>query len=89
MLAFGNSRPCYGVLEYFRQEAARNQMPAERLQQMKERLISGTGTLPMIGDPDTVANKFKFLSDAGLNGPAGLLKGALRTTQQSAGSAGA
>jgi alkanesulfonate monooxygenase SsuD/methylene tetrahydromethanopterin reductase-like flavin-dependent oxidoreductase (luciferase family) len=45
-------------------------VPPERLQQMKERLISGTGTLPMIGDPDTVANKFKFLSDAGLNGMA-------------------
>jgi dimethylsulfone monooxygenase len=43
---------------------------AEWLQQMKARLISGTGTLPMIGDPDTVANKFKFLSDAGLNGMA-------------------
>jgi alkanesulfonate monooxygenase SsuD/methylene tetrahydromethanopterin reductase-like flavin-dependent oxidoreductase (luciferase family) len=43
---------------------------AEWLQQMKARLISGTGTLPMIGDPDTVANKFKFLCDAGLNGMA-------------------
>jgi FMNH2-dependent dimethyl sulfone monooxygenase len=45
-------------------------VPADVLQQMKARLISGTGTLPMIGDPDTVANKFKFLSDAGLNGMA-------------------
>jgi alkanesulfonate monooxygenase SsuD/methylene tetrahydromethanopterin reductase-like flavin-dependent oxidoreductase (luciferase family) len=45
-------------------------VPAEVLQQMKARLISGTGTLPLIGDPDAVANKFKFLSDAGLNGMA-------------------
>jgi hypothetical protein len=37
---------------------------------MKARLISGTGTLPWIGDPDTVANRFKCLSDAGLNGMA-------------------
>jgi alkanesulfonate monooxygenase SsuD/methylene tetrahydromethanopterin reductase-like flavin-dependent oxidoreductase (luciferase family) len=45
-------------------------VPHDRLQRMKERLISGTGTLPLIGDPDTVADKFKFLSDAGLNGVA-------------------
>ncbi len=45
-------------------------VPAERLRQMKARLISGTGTLPIIGDPDAVAAKFKFLSDAGLDGMA-------------------
>jgi alkanesulfonate monooxygenase SsuD/methylene tetrahydromethanopterin reductase-like flavin-dependent oxidoreductase (luciferase family) len=45
-------------------------VPAERLRQMKARLISGTGTLPMVGDPDVVAAKFKFLSDAGLDGMA-------------------
>ena len=44
-------------------------IPAERLQQLKERMISGTGTLPLVGDPDHVASRFKFLSDAGLNGP--------------------
>jgi FMNH2-dependent dimethyl sulfone monooxygenase len=45
-------------------------IPAQRLQLMKERLISGTGTFPVIGDPDHVASTFKFLSDAGLDGMA-------------------
>jgi FMNH2-dependent dimethyl sulfone monooxygenase len=45
-------------------------IPAEKLAQMKERLISGLGTLRILGSPDTVANTIKQLSDAGLDGSA-------------------
>jgi FMNH2-dependent dimethyl sulfone monooxygenase len=37
---------------------------------MKERLIAGIGTFPLIGDPDTVASTFKTLHDAGIDGMA-------------------
>jgi FMNH2-dependent dimethyl sulfone monooxygenase len=37
---------------------------------MKERLISGTGTFPLIGSADHIAGIFKRLSDAGLDGMA-------------------
>ncbi len=45
-------------------------IPPERLLQMKERLIGGIGTYPIIGDPDEVTATFKRLSDGGLNGMA-------------------
>jgi alkanesulfonate monooxygenase SsuD/methylene tetrahydromethanopterin reductase-like flavin-dependent oxidoreductase (luciferase family) len=45
-------------------------IPHDRLQQMKERMVSGTGTFPIVGDPDEVASIFKFMSDAGMNGMA-------------------
>jgi alkanesulfonate monooxygenase SsuD/methylene tetrahydromethanopterin reductase-like flavin-dependent oxidoreductase (luciferase family) len=37
---------------------------------MMERFISGGGTFPVIGSYDEVAEKFKRLSDAGLDGMA-------------------
>jgi len=45
-------------------------VPMEKLVKMKERLIGGIGTFPIIGDPDTVANTFKKLHDAGIDGMA-------------------
>ena len=45
-------------------------IPPERLLQMKERLIGGIGTFPIIGDPDQVTDVFKRLSDSGLDGMA-------------------
>jgi alkanesulfonate monooxygenase SsuD/methylene tetrahydromethanopterin reductase-like flavin-dependent oxidoreductase (luciferase family) len=45
-------------------------IPMDKLVKMKERLIGGIGTFPIIGDPDTVANTFKKLSDAGIDGMA-------------------
>ena len=44
--------------------------PKEKLRALSERMVSGTGTFPVIGDPDTVAATFKSLSDAGLDGMA-------------------
>jgi alkanesulfonate monooxygenase SsuD/methylene tetrahydromethanopterin reductase-like flavin-dependent oxidoreductase (luciferase family) len=44
--------------------------PPEKLQQMRERFLSGTGTFPVVGSPDTVVQKFKALADAGLDGMA-------------------
>lgn len=41
-----------------------------KLAEMKEAIISGTGTYPVIGSYDEVAEKFKFLADCGLNGMA-------------------
>ena len=37
---------------------------------MKERLISGLGTYPVVGSYDEVAATFKWMSDAGLDGMA-------------------
>jgi alkanesulfonate monooxygenase SsuD/methylene tetrahydromethanopterin reductase-like flavin-dependent oxidoreductase (luciferase family) len=37
---------------------------------MKERLISGIGTYPVVGSYDDVANEFKQMADAGLDGMA-------------------
>jgi alkanesulfonate monooxygenase SsuD/methylene tetrahydromethanopterin reductase-like flavin-dependent oxidoreductase (luciferase family) len=45
-------------------------IPPDKLQLMKERLVSGTGTLPIVGDPDAVARMFKRISDAGVDGMA-------------------
>jgi len=45
-------------------------MPHDRIRTMMERFISGGGTFPVIGSYDEVAAKFKFLSDAGLDGMA-------------------
>jgi alkanesulfonate monooxygenase SsuD/methylene tetrahydromethanopterin reductase-like flavin-dependent oxidoreductase (luciferase family) len=44
--------------------------PKEKLRALSERMVSGTGTFPVIGDPDTVAATFKSLADAGLDGMA-------------------
>jgi FMNH2-dependent dimethyl sulfone monooxygenase len=45
-------------------------IPAERLPTFKERFISGLGTFPVIGSFDEVAEAFKRMSDAGLDGMA-------------------
>ena len=37
---------------------------------MKEAIISGTGTYPVVGSYDEVAERFRFLSDCGLSGMA-------------------
>jgi alkanesulfonate monooxygenase SsuD/methylene tetrahydromethanopterin reductase-like flavin-dependent oxidoreductase (luciferase family) len=50
--------------------AQQKSVPMEKLVKMKERLIGGIGTFPIIGDPDTVAATFKKLSDAGIDGMA-------------------
>jgi alkanesulfonate monooxygenase SsuD/methylene tetrahydromethanopterin reductase-like flavin-dependent oxidoreductase (luciferase family) len=44
--------------------------PPDKLQSLRERFLSGTGTFPVIGSPDAVARKFKELSGAGLDGMA-------------------
>jgi FMNH2-dependent dimethyl sulfone monooxygenase len=44
--------------------------PPEKLQQLRERFLSGTGTFPVVGSPDNVVKKFTELSDAGLDGMA-------------------
>jgi len=45
-------------------------IPPEELKNIKERMVSGTGTFPVIGDYDEVADNFKLLADAGLDGMA-------------------
>jgi len=45
-------------------------IPPERMQQMKERFISGGGTFPVIGSYDEVAATFKRIADAGIGGMA-------------------
>jgi len=45
-------------------------LPHDRIHAMMERFISGGGTFPVIGSYDEVAEKFKRLSDAGLDGMA-------------------
>ena len=37
---------------------------------MKEAIISGTGTYPIVGSYDEVAKKFEFLAGCGLSGMA-------------------
>jgi alkanesulfonate monooxygenase SsuD/methylene tetrahydromethanopterin reductase-like flavin-dependent oxidoreductase (luciferase family) len=37
---------------------------------IKERLISGVGTYPVVGSYDEVANSFKTMADSGLDGMA-------------------
>jgi len=44
--------------------------PFKQLQQLKERLISGLGTYPVIGSYDDVAESFLRMSEAGLDGMA-------------------
>ena len=50
--------------------AGNKSIPAELLPQMKKRMASGIGTMPIVGSPDFVAETFRQLSDAGLNGMA-------------------
>jgi dimethylsulfone monooxygenase len=45
-------------------------IPPELHRQMKERLISGIGTFPIIGSADRVAETLKQMSDARLDGMA-------------------
>jgi alkanesulfonate monooxygenase SsuD/methylene tetrahydromethanopterin reductase-like flavin-dependent oxidoreductase (luciferase family) len=42
--------------------------PPERVRQLKERYISGSGTFPVIGSYDDAAATYQRLSDAGLDG---------------------
>jgi alkanesulfonate monooxygenase SsuD/methylene tetrahydromethanopterin reductase-like flavin-dependent oxidoreductase (luciferase family) len=44
--------------------------PPDKLQALRERFTSGTGTFLVLGSPDTVVQKFKELCDAGLDGMA-------------------
>jgi dimethylsulfone monooxygenase len=44
--------------------------PLATLQRLKERLISGLGTYPVVGSYDDAAEAFKWMSDAGLTGMA-------------------
>jgi dimethylsulfone monooxygenase len=44
--------------------------PLATLQKLKERLISGLGTYPVVGSYDDAAEAFKWMSDAGLTGMA-------------------
>lgn len=44
--------------------------PLSTLQKLKERLISGLGTYPVVGSYDDVAEIFKHLSDCGIDGMA-------------------
>ena len=44
--------------------------PPDKIQALRERFTSGTGTFLVLGSPDTVVAKFKELSDAGLDGMA-------------------
>jgi len=45
-------------------------IPPELHRQIKERLVSGIGTYPIVGSPDHVAQSFQRMSDAGLAGMA-------------------
>jgi alkanesulfonate monooxygenase SsuD/methylene tetrahydromethanopterin reductase-like flavin-dependent oxidoreductase (luciferase family) len=45
-------------------------IPPARLPEMKERLISGVGTFPIVGSADHAAGVLKRLSDSGLDGMA-------------------
>jgi len=42
--------------------------PLAEVQKLKERLISGLGTYPIVGSYDEAAEAFKWMSDAGLTG---------------------
>lgn len=53
-----------------RTAGASQSLPPERMQQMKERFISGGGTFPVIGSYDEVAATFKRIADAGIGGMA-------------------
>jgi len=45
-------------------------LPVEELRKVRERVVSGTGTFPVIGSADQCAAAFKRLNDAGLDGMA-------------------
>ncbi|MAM67721.1 MAG: LLM class flavin-dependent oxidoreductase [Rhodospirillaceae bacterium] len=45
-------------------------IPPDALSKMKERLISGVGTFPVVGSPDSIAEMYERMADAGLNGMA-------------------
>ena len=45
-------------------------IPQDRLAKMKERLISGVGTFPVVGGADQVTEIFRRMSEAGLDGMA-------------------
>jgi dimethylsulfone monooxygenase len=45
-------------------------IPKDRLSGFKERFIGGVGTYPVIGSYDTVARKFHYMAEAGLDGMA-------------------
>ena len=45
-------------------------IPTKVLAEMKERLISGVGTFPVVGSPDSISKTFQKMADAGLNGMA-------------------
>ena len=45
-------------------------IPMDKLVKMKERLIGGIGTWPIIGDPDEVVEQFVTLHRAGIDGMA-------------------
>jgi FMNH2-dependent dimethyl sulfone monooxygenase len=47
-----------------------SQSVPENLLPLRERYCAGSGTFPFVGSPDDVADTFKQLSDAGLNGMA-------------------
>jgi len=50
--------------------SANGSIPAEMIPLLRERFVSGTGTLLVRGDPDDVAQQFKRMADAGLDGMA-------------------
>jgi alkanesulfonate monooxygenase SsuD/methylene tetrahydromethanopterin reductase-like flavin-dependent oxidoreductase (luciferase family) len=45
-------------------------IPPAQLALMRNRIAAGSGTFPIVGDPDRVAETFRRLSDAGLDGMA-------------------
>jgi alkanesulfonate monooxygenase SsuD/methylene tetrahydromethanopterin reductase-like flavin-dependent oxidoreductase (luciferase family) len=50
--------------------ANQKSMSVEDMKKIKERLISGLATYALVGSPDKVAQSFKTMSDAGLDGMA-------------------
>ena len=45
-----------------------DQMPAEQFQKLRQQQANGMGGLPLVGDPDRVAQQLAQLADAGLRG---------------------
>ena len=43
-------------------------MPAEQFQKLRQQQANGMGGLPLVGDPDRVAQQLAQLADAGLRG---------------------
>ena len=58
------------VEHILRIRAQTQSIPQDRLVKMQERLISGVGTFPVVGGPDQVADIFRRMSEAGLDGMA-------------------